>query len=74
LSWRGLTVAIGNHIDGWRVCWIGGWDKCRVVFVVMVEKHPVAAGNLLSMDDQWGKLEPVVRAVRKVWSAGNPAN
>jgi hypothetical protein len=32
-------VAIGDHIDGWRVCWIGGWDKCRVLFVRMVEKR-----------------------------------
>jgi hypothetical protein len=31
-------VAIGDHIDGWRVCWIGGWHKCRVLFVVMVER------------------------------------
>jgi hypothetical protein len=30
-------VALGDRIDGWRVCWVGGWDKCRVVFVVMVE-------------------------------------
>ena len=22
-------VALGDRIDGWRVCWIGGWDKCR---------------------------------------------
>jgi hypothetical protein len=22
--------------DGWRVCWLGGWDKCHVFFVVMV--------------------------------------
>jgi hypothetical protein len=21
------------RIDGWRVCWIGGWDKCGVLFV-----------------------------------------
>ena len=20
-------VALGDHIDGWRVCWIGGWDR-----------------------------------------------
>jgi Domain of unknown function DUF123 len=31
-------VAIGDRIDGWHVCWVGGWDKCRVVFVVMVER------------------------------------
>jgi 5-methyltetrahydropteroyltriglutamate--homocysteine methyltransferase len=27
----------------------------------------VAAGNLLSMDDQWRKLELVVKTARKVW-------
>jgi hypothetical protein len=32
-------VAIGDHTDGWRVWWIGGWDKRRVLFVVMVEKR-----------------------------------
>ena len=31
-------VALGNRIDGWSVCWIGGWDKCRVLLVVMVER------------------------------------
>ena len=31
-------VVLGDRIDGWRVCWLGGWDKCRVVFVVMVER------------------------------------
>ena len=29
---------LGERIDGWRVCWIGGWDKCKVLFVVMVER------------------------------------
>jgi hypothetical protein len=32
-------AAMGDRIDGWRVCWIGGWDKCRVFFFVMVEKQ-----------------------------------
>jgi hypothetical protein len=31
-------VPVGDHVDGWRVCWVGGWDKCRVLFVVMVER------------------------------------
>jgi hypothetical protein len=31
-------VRLGDQIDGWRVCWLGGWDKCRVIFVVMVER------------------------------------
>jgi hypothetical protein len=31
-------VALGDRIDSWRVCWVGGWDKGHVVFVVMVER------------------------------------
>jgi hypothetical protein len=40
LSFR-LTAkpaVLGDRIDGWRVCWIGGWDKGKVLFVVMVER------------------------------------
>ena len=29
-------VALGHRIDGWRVCWVGGWDRQRVFFVVML--------------------------------------
>ncbi len=32
-------VSLGHHIDVWRICWLGGWDKCRVFFVVMVERE-----------------------------------
>jgi hypothetical protein len=32
-------VSFGDHIDNWRICWLGGWDKCRVFFVVMVMKE-----------------------------------
>ena len=31
-------AGLGDRIDGWRVCWVGGWDKNRVLFVVMVER------------------------------------
>ena len=31
------AAALGERIDGWRVCWLGGWDRGRVFFVVMVE-------------------------------------
>ena len=33
------SVGLGEIIDEWRVCWVGGWDQNRVVFVVMVEKR-----------------------------------
>ena len=32
-------VSLGDHIDNWRVCWLGGWDKCHVFFVVMVSRE-----------------------------------
>jgi hypothetical protein len=31
-------VGLGDRIEGWRVCWLGGWDKGRIFFVVMVER------------------------------------
>ena len=36
-------AGLGDRIDGWRVCWVGGWDKSRVLFVVMVERVVRAA-------------------------------
>jgi hypothetical protein len=30
------SVALGEYIDGWRVCWVGGWDRGKVFFVAMV--------------------------------------
>jgi hypothetical protein len=32
-------VSLGDRVDDWRVSWLGGWDKCRVFFVVMVERE-----------------------------------
>jgi hypothetical protein len=29
-------VELGYEIGGWRVCWLGGWDKGRVFYVLMV--------------------------------------
>ena len=29
-------VPLGHPMHGWRVCWLGGWDKQRVFFVVML--------------------------------------
>ncbi len=39
-------VSLGDHIDDWRVSWLGGWDKCRVFFVVMVEREYEQAESL----------------------------
>ena len=29
-------VELGDKIGGSRVCWLGGWDRMRVFYVVMV--------------------------------------
>jgi hypothetical protein len=29
---------LGDRIDGWRVCWLGGWDRGRLFYVVTVER------------------------------------
>ncbi len=31
-------ATVGDRIDGWRVCWLGGWDHAKVFFIVMVER------------------------------------
>lgn len=36
---------LGDRIDGWRVCCLGGWDKSRIFYVVMVVRV-VRGGNL----------------------------
>jgi hypothetical protein len=30
------AVELGDDVDGWRVCWLGGWDKNRVFYIAMV--------------------------------------
>jgi hypothetical protein len=32
------AVSVGDYVEGWRVCWLGGGDKSRVLYVVRVEK------------------------------------
>ena len=32
-------LELGEQIDGWRVCWLGGWDKNRIFYMVMVVRE-----------------------------------
>ena len=32
-------AALGDRIDGWRVCWLGGWNKGKVFYMVMLERR-----------------------------------
>jgi len=29
-------VALGSRFGDWRVCWLGGWDKHRMYYLVML--------------------------------------
>ena len=31
-------AALGEHIDGWKVYWVGGWGRDRLFFYVMVAR------------------------------------
>ena len=31
-------VTLGDRIQGWRVCWLGGWDRGCLFYIVMVER------------------------------------
>ena len=47
-------VLLGDCIDDWRVCWLGGWDRFRVFFVVMVEKK-VSTQPADTVESLWRK-------------------
>ena len=52
----GSPVEVGEIIDGWQVSWLGGWDKGRVFYVVMVVR--VKADALMS--------SPAIKKIRRV--------
>ena len=31
-------ATLGEQIDGWKVCWLGGWGKERLFYWVMVTR------------------------------------
>ena len=31
-------ASLGEQIDGWRVCWLGGWGRDRLFYYVMVSR------------------------------------
>jgi len=35
-----LAVALGDDVGGCQVCWPGGWDINRVLYVAMVVRLP----------------------------------
>jgi hypothetical protein len=33
------AVELGREVDGWRVCWLGGWSKHNLFYLVMVVRR-----------------------------------
>jgi hypothetical protein len=44
-------ASLGDRIDNCRVSCLGGWDKCRVFFVVMVEREQEQPAELSDPKD-----------------------
>lgn len=36
-----MPVELGSRFDDWQVCWLGGWSKHRLYFLVMLVKVPL---------------------------------
>jgi hypothetical protein len=36
-----MAVELGSLFDDWQVCWLGGWSKHRLYFLVMLVKVPL---------------------------------
>jgi hypothetical protein len=43
--WLRERVALGDDIDGWRVCWLGGWGKDQIFYLVMVVRVKAAPAS-----------------------------
>jgi hypothetical protein len=35
-----IPVELGSRFDNWQVCWLGGWSKHRLYYLVMLVKVP----------------------------------
>jgi hypothetical protein len=42
------AVALGSRFDDWQVCWLGGWAKHRLYFMVMLVKVAFMADRTLA--------------------------
>jgi hypothetical protein len=51
-------VELGSRFDDWQVCWLGGWDKHRHFYLVMLVK--------VAPQEKWRKHEtPPVESRRR---------
>jgi hypothetical protein len=48
-------VTIGSRFGDWEVCWLGGWSRCRLHYLVM-------AVRVIADDTQAGASTPRVES------------
>ena len=41
-------VELGSRFGDWQVCWLGGWARFRLHFLVMVVKVPLSRAPVVS--------------------------
>jgi len=44
-----MAVTLGSRFGEWRVCWLGGWTRHRMCFLVMLVR--VTAASTCSQDN-----------------------
>ena len=45
--WLRKAPKLGDRLNDWRVCWLGGWDRGRIWFVVMAERKYALATTIV---------------------------
>ena len=61
---------LGERINGWRVCWLGRWDRGRLFYLVMVERALRAVAKS-SRYDKWLRLSNLTQHRPFSWRARN---
>ena len=66
-------IALGEEIDGWKVCWLGGWSRDRLFYFVMVARVKIdpawfteCAQRCASWQEESG-AEPVKERRKRRW-------
>ena len=42
------AVELGSRFGDWEVCWLGGWARFRLHFLVMLVKVPLPRGPVVA--------------------------
>jgi len=43
-----LRTAVGSRFGDWQVCWLGGWERFRLYYLVMLVKVPLPCAPVVA--------------------------